>query len=110
MHLAVTWILNCISPILSFLTPQIHRFHHPFPILTSLSKRVGPLRAEDLFVVGYLWYTMRQWEFQALRDELLDVWSFDLVRCDFDDFENLRVVELAAQPFLTDGERLHEST
>jgi hypothetical protein len=53
---------------------------------------------------------MRQWEFQALRDELLDVWSFDLVRCDFDDFENLRVVELAAQPFLTDGERLHEST
>jgi hypothetical protein len=47
---------------------------------TTLSKRVWPLRAKDLLLVGGLWYTMRQREFQALRDELLDVWTSDLVR------------------------------
>jgi hypothetical protein len=71
---------------------------------TTLSKRVWPLRAKDLLLVGGLWYTMRQREFQALRDELLDVWTSDLVRrCEFLEFENLSVIGLAGTPIIPPG-------
>jgi hypothetical protein len=75
---------------------QTHPSHHRFPVLTSSSKRIWPLRAKELLLIGCLGYTMRQRKLQALRDELLDVWSFNLVTGKFDDFEDLRETELVA--------------
>jgi hypothetical protein len=72
------------------LDTETHRSHHQLPILTNSSKRTWPLRAEELLLVCCLWYTMRQRELQALGDELLNVWSFNLVTRKLDDFEDLR--------------------
>jgi len=80
MRVAVTCTRTSDVLFPSLLTPQILCLHHPFAVPTTLSKRVWPLRAKDLLLVGCLWYTMRQREFQALRDELLDVWTSDHVR------------------------------
>jgi hypothetical protein len=80
MHVAVTCTRTSDVPFPSLLTPRtLSVCTIPSGWRQTLSKRVWPLRAKDLLLVGSLWYTMRKREFQALRDELLDVWTFDQV-------------------------------
>jgi hypothetical protein len=104
MHSAVICIRTSLIPIASLLTPQIHRFHCPFSILTSSSKCAGPVRGEELFLACFR-HTMRQRELQVLRNELLDVRAFDLVRSEFGDIENLKVIRLAAIPTISRNRR-----
>jgi len=59
------------------------------PLLNALCKCTWPVWSEDPLSCG-LWYTMGQWEFQVLRDELLDVWAFDEIGSfEFNDFQDV---------------------
>lgn len=55
-----------------------------------------PCRGEDLGLVGFR-YTVRKRELEVLGEELLDVWSADLIGVgDFDDLEDLEGCQSAA--------------
>ena len=55
----------------------------PFSLLltrhynVSLCKCRRPMSCKDSLVRRF-WYTVRQWEFEVLREKLLDVWALDV--------------------------------
>ena len=68
------------------------RYQGLLSISRLLSKGAGSDRCEQLLVAGD---TVRQREFEVLGDQLLDVWSLDIVfRGEFDDLEDLLQVVL----------------